>query len=261
MLRSDLRQPFAWAAAAGLMLAVALWRQDLVAEAARVTWLQLQAGGPRRSKLLVEIVLFTGILLYTLRVIPEGAEPRRDALRVVLALAAGWAAEAWGTRLGLWRYYTGEKPPLWIVPAWALGAVVVERTAVRWSTPFVGMAARPRRALYGAAASAMLAVVAGFAWPTASQPATWAVFTAVAAALFWRADPGRDLPILAAGLMCVLFADTWGTTNGCWRYWLQRPYGSWGLAAGVSFGACFDTAVVLGCLKAAKGLDGLGQRS
>ncbi|MBI3296792.1 MAG: hypothetical protein HYZ75_01415 [Elusimicrobia bacterium] len=255
------RRWVAFGAAAALMLAVTLWRQDLFLEAARVTWKQFQAGGSARNKLLVEVALFAGIMLYTLRVIPDRADFKRDGLRVALALAAGWAAEAWGTRLGLWSYYTRETPPLWIVPAWGLGTLVVERTGARWSGAAARIPAGRRRLLYGAAAALILGVVAAFSWPTLAEPATVAMLAAVAAALLVGVDTARDLPVLAAGFLCVLFADTWGTTNNCWRYWLQHGYGSLGLAGGVLFGATYDTALVLGCLKATEGLLGVGQRS
>lgn len=253
-----------FAAAAALIAVTAAARWDLFLGAYQATAAGLAAGGARRSKLLFEVALFGAIMLHTLRVVPRGADPRRDFLRAAIALAAGWLAEAWGTRLSLWRYYTAEAPPLWIVPAWALGAVVVRRTADAWAPRVAAWPEFPRLTAHIAVGLLMFAVTLAFSWPTVSQPATLAVLAACAAALLWRADPARDLPVLLAGAVCVLFADTWGTTNNCWRYWLQRPYGTPGLAAGVLFGLSFDTLVVLGCLKLAEAAEGLypgGQRS
>ncbi|TPW19648.1 MAG: hypothetical protein FD126_2480 [Elusimicrobia bacterium] len=250
------------AAAGGLIAFTAAARWDLFVGAYAATTAGLAAGGARRSKLLFEVALFGAILFHTLKVVPRGADPRRDFLRAAVAFAAGWLAEAWGTRLGLWRYYTRETPPLWIVPAWPLGAIVVRRTADGWSEALARW--QGRRAAHVGLGAAMFAVIVAFSWPTAAHPATLAMWAACAGALLWRARAETDLPVLLAGAVCVLFADTWGTTNNCWRYWLQRPYGTPGLAAGVCFGACFDTVVVLGALKLAAAAEDLyrgGQRS
>lgn len=263
MSRPERARLWAFLAAAAVIAATAVLRADLFWQAWNATTHGLSRGGSVRAKLLAEMVLFAAILLHTLRVVPEGAEPRKDLLRALFGFGAGWLAEAWGTRLGLWRYYTGEAPPLWIVPAWPLGVLVVQRTAARWQENLSGGPDALRPA-YAAASVAAFAVIAAFAWPTAGNPATLAVFAACAAALVWRAEPARDLAVLLAGFVCVAFADTWGTTNNCWKYWLERAFGRPGLVGGILFGACFDTTVVLACLKAAdlaEGLLGPDQRS
>jgi hypothetical protein len=221
--------------------AVALWRFDLVLQAGRVSMAVIARGGPGRWKLLGEIALFSAILLGTWKTIPAQPRPRHDAFVFLAAAAAGWAAEAWGTRHGLWSYYTSERPPLWIVPAWPLGAAFVER---------VGERLRQRRGsapagAYWALSAATLAVVAGFCAPRGA----WAGVAVVAAALTLGARPERDAWTLAAGLGCVLFADFWGTTNGCWHYYLHGQ--PWGLWRGIGFGMTFDASVVLLALKAA----------
>ena len=214
--------------------------------AARATGSTFARGGTARWRLLGEIVLFCAILGGTWRALPWKPRPAHDAAVLVLGLAAGWAAEAWGTRLGLWHYYTGERPPLWIVPAWPLGAALIDRLGERARSRF-GRA--PAAAYWGTA----LAVTAGclaFSGPWLGAPAGWLGAAAVAAALFSSRDPGADAWPLWAGLACVFFADLWGTTNGCWAYWLRgRPGGLW---LGIGFGMAFDAAVALGCLRAAR---------
>lgn len=70
---------------------------------------------------------------------------------------------------------------------------------------------------------------------------------AAAAGLFIGARPDEDFWFLAAGVLCVFFADLWGTTNGCWTYYVQA--GRWGLAEGIFFGMTFDAAAVMVCLR------------
>jgi hypothetical protein len=237
------RAELAYAAlVAAAFAAVALWRWDLVVQAARVSAGVLSRGGPARWRLLGEIGLFAAILLATWKTVPAAPEPRRDALTLVAAGLAGYLAEAWGTRAGLWSYYTRELPPLWIVPAWPLGAAFVDRLGRR-----LRAARGPAPAgAYWALAAAAFAVSVAFCAPRAA----WAGPAAVALCLGAAARPEDDFWTLGAGLSCVLFADFWGTTNGCWSYWLRaRPLGLW---RGIGFGMAFDAAVVLGALKAAR---------
>jgi hypothetical protein len=46
------------------------------------------------------------------------ADVKRDLRTVAVGLMEGLVIESWGTQTGLWSYYTLERPPLWIIPAW-----------------------------------------------------------------------------------------------------------------------------------------------
>ncbi len=248
MRRPDARTVYALLVA-GSFAAVALWRLDLVLEAGRATLRALERGGPARTRVLGEIALFGAILSAAWLWIPATVRPARDARVAALGLLLGWAAEAWGTRSGIWRYYTGETPPLWIVPAWAVGALLVERVAER-----LPLARRP--GWFNLGASTILFVFMSFTAPWLGRPEGWGAALLVAAALFAGASPKEDWRVLAAGAGCVFFADLWGTTNGCWAYYAHRaPYGLW---KGILFGMAFDTAVVLAVLKLAKALEKKG---
>ena len=43
---------------------------------------------------------------------------RWDLLLLCSGLAGGAVIEWWGTTTQLWTYFTRERPPLWILPAW-----------------------------------------------------------------------------------------------------------------------------------------------
>jgi len=241
------------AALVALFAAVALARFDLFQEALRVTLLQLQRGGAIRWKILGEVVLFGAILLLTLRIIPARIEPRRDALIALLASGAGWLVEAWGTRAGLWAYYTRESPPLWIVPVWPLGALVVDRIAAAFEARFARACDQRRQAaLYRCYCVLFAAVFAGFAFPAGSALLCAALLAAILAGLLLRPLPG-DVWRVAAGLAYVFFADFWGTSNGCWSYRPRHAAFS-GNAFGILFGMSLDSAVVMLCLKAVRWL-------
>lgn len=240
---------------AALFVALALWRWDLVLAAGHITAANLARGGLARWHLIGEIVLLAGILAAAWRTIPMSPRPKRDAAVLVIATVLGWAAEAWGTRLGLWQYYTRETPPLWIVPAWPLGAAMIERLSERARARFGSAPA----ALYWAASLAAVGVIVWFCGPWLDRPAVWVVLAAVGAALILGAVPGDDFWIIAVGSGAIFFADLWGTTNGCWRYYLRHAPGGWW--QGIVFGMAFDTVVVLACLRSARALVSPGKKT
>lgn len=241
-----------------LMGGIALWRMDLFLQAFHVTMRQLQRGGEARWRVLGEIFLFGSILLMTLRVIPLRMEPKKDALIALFATVLGWIVEAWGTRTGVWSYYTGEKPPLWVVPGWTLGALVIGRVAeeveARWGRLLEGR----RPLVYWGFAFAFTAVFWAFVLPAAPRLSSLAVFLLLLAGLLVRPDP-RDAALLLTGLAYVFIADFWGTTNGCWAYYVQRKLPC-GIALGIGYGMFLDTALVFASIKAARLALGVDRR-
>jgi len=71
--------------------------------------------------LLIGIFLFMSVLLLT------GADLRRDIPIMLIGLAGGLVIESWGTQTELWTYYTFERPPLWIIPAWPIAFLSIDR--------------------------------------------------------------------------------------------------------------------------------------
>ncbi|MFA6029418.1 MAG: hypothetical protein WC969_06175 [Elusimicrobiota bacterium] len=236
------------AAFAALILLIALWRHDLVAEAARVTLVQLGKGGAARTKVLAEIALLAGIFALVLRALAADFEPRRDLPAALAATLAGYLAETWGTRGGLWVYYTRETPPLWIVPAWTAGTLVIDRLA-RAARGRLGrfLSEEAQHRGYRILSGLFLLVFGIFVFSVSADPADALLLALLAWALLARSS-AEDFWTLATGLVLVFFADLWGTTNGCWSYYTQRSSPD-GLATGILFGMFFDAAVVTLCLK------------
>ena len=71
--------------------------------------------------------LLIGIFLAMSILIMMGADLRTDAWIVLVATVGGLTIEAWGTQTLLWTYYTSERPPLWIVPAWPIATLAIDR--------------------------------------------------------------------------------------------------------------------------------------
>src|SRR5512138_3673384 len=71
--------------------------------------------------------LLIGLFLFMSLTIVARADLRRDALIIFVATVGGLMIEAWGTQTNLWFYYTNERPPLWIVPAWPIATLSIDR--------------------------------------------------------------------------------------------------------------------------------------
>ncbi|MBZ0269084.1 hypothetical protein K8I85_13075 [bacterium] len=242
--RSDPRIPALYAAGVlALYAGTAALRFDLVREEIALFMALWERGGTTAARAVFYGVVLAGLLGFVTWIIARRPRPREDAAIVLFATALGWAAEAWGTRSGLWSYYTGETPPLWIVPAWPLGAIVVSRVAdaiERISAPPAWML-RAHVML----ATVTLAVFVVFVRPTWTSPWTAAAFGVLLAAFALRPRPERDVPFVLAGLVCVFFADFWGTGSACYRYHEAHLGASFARASGVLFGMLFDTGIVL----------------
>ena len=71
--------------------------------------------------------LLVGIFAFMSLTIMARANLRRDALIVFVGMVGGLVIEAWGTQTNLWHYYTAERPPLWIIPAWPIASLSIDR--------------------------------------------------------------------------------------------------------------------------------------
>ena len=71
--------------------------------------------------------LLLGIFGFMTLTIVAGADIRTDLLIVFVGICGGLAIESWGTQTYLWFYYTDERPPLWIIPAWPIASLSIDR--------------------------------------------------------------------------------------------------------------------------------------
>jgi|GEM_PF-4120765 len=71
--------------------------------------------------------LFIGIFGFMSLLFVFAADLRQDAVLFFVGLAGGGVIESWGTQTQLWTYFTQERPPPWILPAWGLANLAVFR--------------------------------------------------------------------------------------------------------------------------------------
>src|SRR5512138_2280652 len=71
--------------------------------------------------------LLLGIFGFMSITIIARANLKTDLLLIFVGVCGGLAIESWGTQTNLWHYYTAERPPLWIIPAWPIASLSIDR--------------------------------------------------------------------------------------------------------------------------------------
>jgi hypothetical protein len=178
--------------------AVPLWRQ--------VDWL------------LINIFLFMSVMIMA------GADLRADLPIIVIGLAGGLVIESWGTQTNLWRYYTAERPPLWIIPAWPIASLTIDRM-VR----FLRLLARriPERAFalaHWLVLPGFYALMLAFVAPTFGRSLTVAALGLCAFLILTPTDARAAFLNFLAGSALGYYLELWGTTRLTWTYYtLEQP--------------------------------------
>ncbi len=163
--------------------------------------------------------LLLGIFAAMTALIMARADVRADTRLAVVGLIGGLMIESWGTQTRLWTYYTNERPPLWILPAWPIATLSIDRVirALKVWAP------RGRPHVYRAAQLTVLicflALMLVFVWPTRAQPSTLAALGLCAVLIFTNSDPRTQLLTFVAGAGLGYFLERWGTTRACWMYY------------------------------------------
>jgi len=174
--------------------------------------------------------LLVGIFLVMSLLIMAGANLRSDTKMILVGLLGGLVIESWGTQTEIWTYYTAERPPLWIIPAWPIAALSIDRL-VRLSDrlfPRAESSGGTIDRIYGTAYWAILVsfyfLMAWFTAPTLDKPFTWIAL--ILSGIFIVAPADRRLGLLTflAGSGLGYFLELWGTTRECWTYYtLEQP--------------------------------------
>lgn len=184
--------------------------------------------------------LLVGIFLAMSLLIMTNADLKTDAWIVLVGFFGGLVIESWGTQSEIWWYYTSERPPLWIIPAWPIASLSIDRI-VHLLQKLI-----PRRPP-GIASDRYSPAVSHSPF-SFFQAAYWLVFPGFCLLMVDFVVPylGQSLTIMASILvfflvltptnhrMAVLtfiagsglgyFLEYWGTTRECWTYYtLAKP--------------------------------------
>jgi len=209
--------------------------------------------------------LLVGIFLFMSILIMAGADLKVDTWIVGVGFLGGLVIESWGTQTEIWWYYTAERPPMWIIPAWPIASLSIDRLVrllKRWTTPpspddpqpaHQGSAAvhkagseRWISGLYWLVFLSFFALMLSFVWPTLDKSLTRMAIILVAFLILTPSNQRIALLTFLAGSGLGFFLEYWGTTRECWTYYtLAKPPFFAVLAHGMAAVAFWRTSRVL----------------
>ena len=181
--------------------------------------------------------LLIGIFGFMSITIISRANLTTDLLIIFVGMCGGLAIESWGTQTNLWHYYTAERPPLWIIPAWPIASLsidritrglnwIINRLTIRTTTLHssrsipVGLFS----ILYWLTFASFLSLMLVFVAPTFDKSFTWFALILCILLIVTPTDHRFALLTFIAGSGLGHYLELWGTTRECWIYYtLQKP--------------------------------------
>jgi hypothetical protein len=189
--------------------------------------------------------LLLGIFFFMTLTIMARADLRRDGLIVFVGTLGGLVIESWGTQTNLWHYFTVERPPLWIIPAWPIASLSIDRITrlMNWGLQRSSTknrnkhegetfnsfeTARPRslevvfKFLYWVIFLGFSALMLSFVSPTFNKSLTWMSILLCALLIATPTDYRYAVLTFLAGAGLGYFLERWGTTRECWTYYTNQ---------------------------------------
>lgn len=206
--------------------------------------------------------LLVGIWLIMSLLIMTGADLKVDAWIVFVGFVGGLVIESWGTQTELWWYYTAERPPLWIIPAWPIASLSIDRLVrllmkisqtlkqeyhlKNRRQDFGSLCLNIYKILYWLIFPIFFAMLLVFVWPTVGKSLTVMSIVLVAFLILTPTDHRMAVLTFGAGSALGYFLEFWGTTRECWTYYtLATPPLFAVLAHGMAAVAFWRAAIVL----------------
>ena len=184
--------------------------------------------------------LLLGIFFFMSLTIIARADLRRDALIVFVGMLGGLVIESWGTQTNLWHYYTAERPPLWIIPAWPIASLSIDRITrvLNWGVNKLNTnaAKEPQgknletivslvfKYLYWIIFIGFYCLMLYFTAPTFGKSYTVMALLLVALLTLTPTNHRYAMLTFLAGAGLGYYLELWGTTRQCWTYYtFQTP--------------------------------------
>jgi hypothetical protein len=202
--------------------------------------------------------LLLGIFGFMSITIIAHANLKTDLLIVFVGICGGLAIESWGTQTNLWFYYTDERPPLWIIPAWPIASLSIDRiarvlnflttkfTKEHKEKTLVNFVSFVFKFLYWITFASFLTLMLLFVAPTFDKSYTWFSLVLCVLLIITPTDHKFALLTFIAGSGLGYYLELWGTTRQCWTYYTyQTPPLFAVLAHGMAAVAFWRAALVL----------------
>jgi len=191
--------------------------------------------------------LLLGIFAFMTVTIIARANLSRDALIIFVGMIGGLVIESWGTQTNLWHYFTAERPPLWIIPAWPIASLSIDRITrmLNWGIEKIttkgtkrhegkitetsrlrssGVVSGMFKYLYWIIFIGFYGLMLYFVAPTFGKSYTIMALLLVALLALTPTDPRYAVLTFLAGAGLGYFLELWGTTRQCWTYYtFQTP--------------------------------------
>jgi len=179
--------------------------------------------------LLLEIFGFMSITIIA------RANIKTDLLIVFVGICGGLAIESWGTQTNLWHYYTAERPPLWIIPAWPIASLSIDRITrgINFLTTKVtkehdgDILSSSKgnlffKVLYWIIFASFLSLMLTFIAPTFDKSYTWLALILCVLLILTPTDYRYALFTFISGSGLGYYLEVWGTTRECWIYYTNQ---------------------------------------
>ena len=174
--------------------------------------------------------LLLGVFLFMSITIVARADLKTDVLIVFVGICGGLAIESWGTQTNLWHYYTAERPPLWIIPAWPIASLSVDRITRLINWMIERLQSRNKFIihhssfiiLYWMIFASFLTMMLVFVSPTFDKSYTWLALALCMLLIITPTDHRFALLTFIAGAGLGYFLELWGTTRECWTYYTNE---------------------------------------
>lgn len=168
--------------------------------------------------------LLLGNFIVMSLLIMSGADLKKDLPIIMIGLVGGLVIESWGTQTNLWFYYTYERPPLWIIPAWPVASLSIDRLYRFLNHQLPQISANFTKNLYRIIFGLFFVYLIKFTLPTIDKSLTIMAIFLCAFIILTPRNPRSMLITFIAGSLLGYLLERWGTTRYCWIYYtLQTP--------------------------------------